>query len=102
MRWVVLILALGGAGGSGFLGYRWFTDTSDPLVRRLISPLEYESKRKASVFFAGGAVLGILGGLLALSRRGILAALVLLVAFAGPAVLAQEWLLQVTERIVGL
>ena len=49
-----------------------------------------------------GAVMGLIGGLLAVSRRGILAGLVLIAGFAGPVVIAHEWLLQDSKRMVGL
>jgi len=115
MRWVVLVLALAGAGGSGFVGFIWFGDAerlkpsvtvirqqakSNPQAQAAIQ--EFDSLHKASYFLMAGAPLGIIGGLLALSRRGILAALVLLLAFAGPAVLARDWLMEKSDRMVGL
>jgi hypothetical protein len=63
---------------------------------------EFDTLYKTSFFLMAGAALGIIGALLAISRRGILAALVLIVAFAGPAVLAKDWLLEKPERITGL
>jgi hypothetical protein len=114
MRWVVLILALAGAGGSGYLGFRWFSDaeakkTQINLIRQLAktSPTaqaevnRFETSRNASFFLMASALLGFIGSLLAISRRGILAALVLIVAFAGPVVLCKDWLLEKTDNLMG-
>jgi|SRR6516164_8465174 hypothetical protein len=115
MRWVVLVLALAGAGGSGFIGFRWFSDaeafrTTIHLVRAeaktnpkaLAKIQEVQSAYKASFFLMAGLPLGIIGALLAISRRGILAALVLIVAFAGPPILIKDQLLEKTDLMIGL
>jgi len=113
MRWVVLVLALAGAGGSGFIGFRWFSDaeafrTTIHLVRAeaktnpkaLAKIQEVQSAYKASFFLMAGLPLGIIGALLAISRRGILAALVLILACAGPAVLIKDIFMEKTEDIL--
>jgi len=58
---------------------------------------EFDTLHRTSYFLLAGLGLGILGGVLAVCRRGVLAALLLIVAFAGPAVLARDWLLENTD-----
>ena len=98
MRWVVLILAVAGGAGSGYAG---FVGRDLPWeLRRHVWYSETVPLNKATYFLMAGLPLGLIGGLLALSRRGILAALVLLAAWAGPVVFIWEMLLRENEMLL--
>jgi len=101
MRWVVLVLALGGGGGSGYAG--WVARESAVGLGELRQYVHYgeETKlRNASYFLMAGAAMGLIGALLALARRGILAALVLLAAWAGPAAFIWEMVLRENTLLI--
>jgi hypothetical protein len=110
MRGIVLLLGLLGAVGSGFLGYKWYSDANDPeykakieLARSLAEAMdkenvpgneegkasiaEYERSVKAAYFLLAGLPLGIAGAVLAFLGRPKSGAALLLVAVIGPAVL---------------
>jgi hypothetical protein len=101
MRFVVLILALAGGAATGFLGYKWRSDyegqaaildaarqkaQGNPAAEAEFAKVDRLSK--AAYFLLAGAPLGLIGGILAMLGRGKLAAVVLLLALVGPAVLA--------------
>jgi hypothetical protein len=107
MRIAVLILALLGAVTAGFLGYKWFSDSRSPEVkaaRDLAEALgqlpgaedakakvaEHDRLVLASYFLMGAFVLGIAGGALAYTGKGVIAGIILLVAAGVPAVLAPK------------
>jgi hypothetical protein len=115
LRIIVLILALLGAGGSGFLFFRWLADnTTDPKAKEMAETklkdveawekmkftppgvdLEKEksnaeqflARARAIWFMLAGLILGVLGGVLAFLRLGALGGLLMLLAVIGPAVL---------------
>jgi hypothetical protein len=118
LRVGVFALAMLGTAASGYLGYRWYSDASSQqtkldLTRRTLVAWEVLNKAgqagpnagndiqsfktqletlnpvlRAIPFLLAGAVLGLLGGILALAGRTTSAAVVLIVAGAGPGVLA--------------
>jgi hypothetical protein len=106
MRVVVLIIALLGAVASGFLGYKWFSDSrSDEykLARQLAGAAaesgSEEAKAKvaevdrlvtASYFLMAAFALGIAGGILAYTGRGLIAGVILLAASIVPGILAPK------------
>ena len=107
MRIVALIFGLLGTVGSGFIGQKWM---SDPLVsenkerlkalyekfkdlppNELTNPIVEAYRRSTTypmLFAAAG--LGLVGCVLVTVRKGMLAALVFLVAFAVPMALYQK------------
>ena len=106
MRVVVLIIALLGAVASGFLGYKWFSDSkkdevkaSRELYAMAAKAGSEEAKAKlaefdrlvlASYFLMGAFALGIAGGILAYTGRGMIAGVVLLAASIVPGILAPK------------
>jgi hypothetical protein len=121
MRYAVLILSLIGAAACGALGAKWLSDINSPNGKlaveiadsiasgkndaelektygpRLPELKELSAKlmrlQKASYALFGSVLLAIVGGVLALKSQKFLAALVLLVAGAGPAIFAPPALL---------
>lgn len=114
MRIVVLILAVLGAGTSGFLGYRWrdnyraekdsmeknremLTDPDKARIAGLFlgenlekakaNLAEFDKRAKTWPYLFVGCALGIVGAVLAYLRKGLFAAVVLLVGAILPAVL---------------
>jgi hypothetical protein len=117
LRIGVLCLALGGAAASGFLGARWWNDLNETrakiaeirlailLARELAAETPPNSQARADAakaeaqyndlphrartypFLLAGAVLGALGGVLALLGRTTSAAALLIVVGAGPGAL---------------
>jgi len=102
MRYVVLIFGLVGAVGSGFIGYQWMDGFNHEKVDMAeIRPLahtgffksealgkiaEFDRRAKAWPFLLTGAVLGLLGCLLAFERRRFSGSALLLCAALGPVV----------------
>jgi len=111
MRWLVLAFALVGAAGSGFVGFVWRSEVdkqSSPSIAQIRAnikknPAVRDSYRhaialdNATYFLMAGAPLGLIGAFLAVGRRGILAFLVLLTAWAGPGVFLFEILVNHSE-----
>jgi hypothetical protein len=114
LRVGVFLLALVGATAAGFLGYVWWGGLSGDMhkgetklhdVRPLLGSAgaflaereraqgEYESRAKAYPFLLAGAALGLLGGLLVLTRQDKSGAVLLLLSVAGPAVFVPAVLL---------
>jgi hypothetical protein len=95
MRFLALLVALVGAGGAGVLGYKWQAEQkrSDEVVpadrpanpqldAAQLAHREYVMRGVYGLFAA--VPLGVIGGILAMMRKGKLAALVLLVAYGVP------------------
>jgi len=104
MRYAVLILGILGALGSGFLGYKWWSDAHSAgvqaqmdTIRALGSPeLAQQTQAKmdqlvrASYFLMAGLPLGIVGGVLAMRRQGWIAGLLMLIPVALATAFAQN------------
>jgi hypothetical protein len=111
MRWLVLVFALVGAGGSGLIGFVWRSEVdkqTNPSMAQIRAnmkknPVVRDTYRhaialdNATYFLMAGAPLGLIGAFLALGRRGILAFLVLLAAWVGPGVFLFEILVNHSE-----
>src|SRR5262249_38363620 len=102
MRWLVFLIALGGAAGSGFLGYKYMSDLSEnkdllDAIRKAKPAGEFKpeitfdlnDKYRVTtrmlwsyIFLLAGAGLGFIGGLYALARRKFAAFLILVLAGA--------------------
>lgn len=100
MRVLVFLLALAGAGASGFLSYTWWQDIGSlsseeveelkskalamkamqlPGAEQLVEDaVKIERRHQSWMFLAGAAVAGLLGAILVLGRRGIFAALLMI------------------------
>jgi hypothetical protein len=108
MRYIVLILGIIGAAACGVFGFRWMKDLQDSsttveLTRNVVEearkqsmpvPREVEEEYTKIVgrtrtwpLLLANAVLGLLGGVLAFTRRSWAAAIVLLAATIAPAVI---------------
>ena len=109
MRITMLILALLGAAGAGFLGYKWYSDSKKPevqLARKLVEELGKEdtsegraAKEKiaevdrlilASYFLMAAVPLALVGAFLGDRGQGLVAGVVLLGAAIVPGVLAPK------------
>jgi hypothetical protein len=112
MRWVVMAIAILGAAGSGFLGFGMRTEIEKfnmPQIRANIqkNPSVRELYKReiaadnASYFLIAGIPMGLIGSFLAVGRRGILAFLVLLAAWAGPGVFLFDRLVNNKEALMG-
>ena len=103
MRIAALIFGLLGTAGSGTLGVKWTNDVSAtkatidslrPLAEK--SPVaaeklaQYDRLVRAAYALLGGAALGAVGCGLVLGRKGVIAGVLFLVAFASPMILAQD------------
>jgi hypothetical protein len=111
MRWLVMVFALLGAGGSGLIGFIWRGEVdkvSSPTMTQIRAssannPLTRERYKEvialdnATYFLMAGAPFGLIGAFLAVSRRGILAFLVLLTAWVGPGVFLFDTLVNHSE-----
>lgn len=116
MRFVVMLVAILGGLGSAFLGYVWFEDfrtnrdkidrtwkeaqAAKALVVALapdkakqieesseFKTLKFAMRRGVtSPFLLAGLLMGVIGGIVAMERRGFSAALVFLTAAVGPLV----------------
>jgi hypothetical protein len=109
MRWFVMLLALAGAGGTGFLGFHWYQLLSDPsqkqidkknregaaLLKTAKIPIPAELQREIDKttrrynslpFIAAGALFAVFGAILALARYKWSAFLLLATAPVGPIV----------------
>ena len=104
MRYVVLIFAILGLGTTGFLGYRWWRETTnldnqeklgalkkaDEQGSPSIGPqekeaiVEFDKRTQTWPFLFGAVALGVVGCGLILNRQGLLAALCFLTAAAVP------------------
>lgn len=113
MRIAALIFALLGIAGSGFIGAKWMSDMAeqrgkiedarrklaelgaliDPARRQAFEEQSAHLQRLeyASYAFVASAVLGVLGCLVVLKRKGALAAAVFLVAFLTPLAILVDW-----------
>jgi hypothetical protein len=109
MRWIVMALAIVGAGGSGFLGYVLRTEVEKFNMTQIRANIEKNPRvreyykreiaaNNASYFLMAGLPLGLIGSFLAVARRGILAFLVLLAAFVGPIVFLFDRLVNNSEK----
>ncbi len=102
MRYVVLLFGLVGAVVSGYLGYLWMdnfyhqkaitaemrqhTATGYYKLEALEKIAEFDRQAKAWPFLLTGAVLGLLGSILAFERRRFSGSALLLCAALGPVV----------------
>lgn len=94
MRVAALIFGLLGALGSGFIGAKWLSDANQEkakidLIRALDPAKAKEIDRLINTAYSllAAAVLGVVGGVLAISRKGMIAAGLFLVAFIVPLLL---------------
>jgi hypothetical protein len=119
MRYVALVLGIVGGLTSGFLGYKWYSDASDPVNKEKIEIVraaslgpgateelkaevaELDKAIKASYFLLVALPLGIAGGILAFLRRGFSGAALMLLAVLGPAILNWRSLIFTCPLIVG-
>jgi hypothetical protein len=112
MRIAVIILAVLGALGAGFLGFKWNSDSRKPevqLMRKLVEEVGKEDTAEgkeareklaevdrlvlASYFLMAAAPLALVGAFLASRGQGLIAGVVLLGAGLVPTVLAPKSLL---------
>src|SRR5262245_39646825 len=115
MRILVLILAILGGLGSGFLGYKWYGD-----AQRLKEPIDAvrgaaeatpEGKAKlaefdrlvmSSYFLMAGALVAVVGGILAMNGRGLIAGVLMLAVVAVPVVLSQKPEMLIFNGLLGV
>ena len=101
MRHAVLVLGILGALIGGFFGFRWLKEVHDPetkLVLELAKAVSNEKAkeavslveyRKTACYFMLAALpLGFAGGTFGFLRKGLIAGILLLIAFLGPLVIA--------------
>ena len=99
MRIAVLILAIIGALASAALGMKWISDTNkfketlDLAQKMGVDMSEMDRLLKAAYALLAGSALAIVGGVLAMMRKGKIAAPVLGLAVLVPAVLTPKTLL---------
>jgi hypothetical protein len=92
---VVLVIALAGAGAAGFKGYSIFSElnTAEAKMAREFAKAfagpfnEVERVVYATYIMMAGAVLGIIGGLLVLNGKNVLAGIILLLVGVLPGIL---------------
>ena len=105
MRVVVLILALLGTVASGFLGYKWYSDANSDEIKAMralagaASGSNARAKAQVEKFdklviaaycLLGVSALGLVGGLMGYTGKKYVAASLLLLPAAVPAVLAMQ------------
>jgi hypothetical protein len=115
MRWLVLLLALVGAGGSAFIGtvlMALMKEGTNEDVNKGVTRLKEEGKDKipaevmvkiklvtrfcwSYVFFFAAAGMGLIAGIYAVARRKFLAFLLFFVAVSGPYALTLPFLLDI-------
>lgn len=126
MRITVLIIAILGSAASGFLSSKWYSDwikLSDKVqfAKALLdeveaggkgNPAKIQEARESYAkfrrlgntipFLMGSAVLGLVGGVVAMQRFKLVAALTLLVACAGPVLVCEEPPILIFTGLLGL
>lgn len=99
MRIAVLILAILGTLAGAALGIKWLGDaneyksTLEAVQKMGVDTGEVQTLIRAAYALLGGAVLGIAGAVVAMMRKGKLAAVLLAIAVVVPAVLSPKTLI---------
>jgi len=127
LRVLVLVFALLGAVAAGILGFKWYSDANDPMRKTLIDAArkeldnaektgirgvkaeeakaamaKFDNAVKASYILMAGFPVGIAAGLLAFLRISpLIAAVLMLAAMVGPAILAPPSLIFTSPFLVG-
>ena len=107
MRKAGLILGILGGLAAGFLGMRWLSDANSMkeminTVRSIgVDTTEIDKIITAAYLLLGSAVLGIIGGVMALKGKGKVAAVLMLVGAIAPVIFAPKALTFTCILLVG-
>ena len=107
MRKAGLILGILGGLAAGFLGMKWLSDANS--MKEMIGTVrslgadtsEIDKIITAAYLLVGSAVLGIVGGVMALKGKGKIAGLLMLVGVIAPAIFAPKSLVFTCILLVG-
>jgi hypothetical protein len=127
LRILVLVFAILGGLAAGYLGFRWYQDTNDPIIKAVIDAdrklleqpgqasgqgakleeaktriADYDKFVKASYILMAGLPVGVLAGALAFLRTSpIIASVLMLAVMIGPGVLHPRSLVFTSPFLVG-
>jgi hypothetical protein len=119
MRYAVFLFAILGAGATGFFGYRWFQETTDPEGMQKVEAAalelafsgeeakakdlvpEFERRSRTWPFLLAAAPAAIAAGIVVMMRWGIIAAPLLLLAVVLPAIFNLSSLIFTSPLLLG-